>query len=395
VADQLQQLLKATKPDEIVDVRKSLLAAYNRFGTRPNEFQTSFARAMAAQGKALLAGDAMADDKLRTLKEINLAIAAHRMSQATIQPLIEQMVAHGDPAVRYFGWSGYALLRLPLMAKGGKGLVQMYDTLSKAMVQETDPKVLDEVVGMFRLSPALEDKTRGVTDAAYRAGQEKLFEILQAHWNNLCVKVTDADPAVAEAAYSAIGAVGLLTIGLGPAVDKKVPLQMTANMAWCAGKGYDLALQWMDAAQKARELAAAAAAPAGGAATTQPAAAPRTGEAELDPMVVRVAARLGRNPKTLGQTFTEAERAVSASNLLLTECERMLNQATGSKESIGKRYIYNPLNRANISGDRGLAVQNGVEEWIGELIRNYGVRHPKDIIKLKAPAATAPAETTE
>jgi hypothetical protein len=379
----VKALMTAGEADKVLDARKNLIEGYNKYGGKAAEFQAAFAKSMAERGKAALSAKTPGSQELAGLKEVNLAVAAGRMAQLSLQPLLDAMVAHKDPGVRYFGWSAYVQLRPLALAEGGKAAKAMYNAVGRAAAEETDPYVLTALMDVFRMSPMPEPGV-GITEGAYRTGQEKFYGLLKAHWTRLCQQLLDGEGAMAEAGANGLRAARVLATGLGADADKKTTMQMVINMTYGAGKAYDRAVMLLEAALFAKEVQAAAD-KARGMETTQPATAPAENPAMEK--VKALAAKLGVDPATLAAMQGPAEHGASAVGLLLIECETSLNQLTGKGEP-GDRHIQRPLS-STAAGDRGAAVQLGVLKWVDEL-KGYGVQHPRDVIEVKP--ATTPAK---
>ena len=380
VGELIKALAAAENAKRVVEIRTLLIRGYNVHGTAA-AFQEAYADSMAVHGQALLSGQLGPDDALTSLKEINLAISVGRMAQLSLRPLVRAMVVHKNPAVRYFGWNVYALLRAPVLAEGGDAPEAMYATITKAASQESDPLVLAELMRTLHLPPN-PGPGQGVTREAHQDAQRKFFGILQGDWMRLCRRVLAVDGGMSEAAAGGVNTARALATGLGDAAVGKAAMQMVLNMAWSAGKAYDESLQMMRAAQAASDAQAAeqeGGGPAGVAAAVEGEAAAKADQ---------LAQRLGKTPEALAAMSGDIEQALSANTLLLKECEEALNTLTGKGEP-GELRIRQPLSASGGMGDPGAAVQLGVLKWVDELRKTHGLKHPKDVVP--APVATAPA----
>ncbi len=374
VAYQVDKMAKATSQDQVIAARRKLTDNYNRYGSKAQEFMTAFGASMAKHGTPMLAGLA-ADDPLRTLKEVNLSLTISRMGQVTLGPLADAMVSHADPAVRYFGWLAYAAMRGPVMAAGDKAAQAMYAVLSVRLQKETDPQVLAEMLRMFTFRD-ISEAGGGITQEAYADGLASLFKILQANWMNLCRRVMLADGSVAEAASTAVDAIGRLKGELKGTVSDQVAIQLVANMTWSAGKAFDLALGIQDAAEAAR-LADKAAAKAASTPSDDNLAVAK----DAADKARQLAQKVGKDAKTLGAQAAQSEYAVSTITKLLKDCESSLNSLTQLNET----YISKPLNATG--GDRAAAVRLGVLKWIDALVSKSNIKRPEDVVPPKeAPA---------
>lgn len=384
----VKSLLGATDPNTVVDARKGLVSGYTRYDAKAVDFHTAYAITMSAQIRKAMATPMPPPRELAGLKEVNLAISIDRMPQPALQPLVNAMVTHRDPAVRMLGWAAYFQLRTPVLAEGGKSVADMYAALDKAAASETEGQVLSEMISMFRMSPTA-DANSGLPAAAYRAGQEKFYELLRKNWLHLCRQVMTGDPAVAEAAMSGTSALSLLSTGLGAAVDKKASLQMMLNLAYAGGNAFDQAALLSEAVIAARDADAAARKAAGpGADDAAKAAAAKAAAKAKD-----ACQKAGADPLTAAGMGEQVEFEQSALTVLLLEVERLLNQYSDKGEP-GERWMKIPLTAAKMGlGERGANVHSGALKWVDELTKK-GLTDPSTIVKAPVPAATtAPAAT--
>ena len=374
VADQIDQMAKATSQDEVIAARRKLTDNYNRYGTKAQEFMSAFGASMAKHGTAMLAGLA-ADDPLRALKEVNLSLTVSRMGQVTLGPLADAMVSHESPAIRYFGWTAYAAMRGPVLAAGGKATQAMCAVLSARLQKETDPQVLAEMLRMFTFR-GIAEAGADINPVTYADGLAKLFKILEANWVGLCRRVMLADGNVAEAASTAVEAVVKIKGELKDKVTDQAVIQLVVNMTWSAGKAFDLALGIQGAAE-----AAVLADKAAAIAATNPSDENLKAAKEAADKAQQLAKKVGKDAKTLGSQATQSEYAVSAITKLLMDCEIALNSLTQRNET----YISKALGATG--ADRAAGVRLAVLKWIDSLVDKYNIKRPEDVVPPKeAPA---------
>lgn len=379
----VKMLQSATDAERVITARSGLVKGYAVYGSEASEYQYAYAETMAKYGKVLLATAPPANDALWLLKEVNFSIAVGRVSQTSILPLLDVMVSHRNPGVRYFGWYAYGQARAPVLGEGATATKAMYAALAKAGAEERDSYVISELMGMFRLPP---EPPAGVLKELYGEAQGRLFEILRTYWTPRCLAVMTGDPAAAEAAYTGVMAANSLLEGLGAAGDTKAGIQMALNVAWSAGRAFDTAEQLARAAQaavNAEAIAARAAGPEATPETRQAAARAAANAAEL-------AKKVGKDPKTVASLLGQAEHAVSANTLLLKQGETVLNRLTNK----GERFIEKPLFTPGAAGGRGAAVRLGVLKWEDVLVKEHGVKRPEKVLAAATTPATAPAPTT-
>jgi len=377
----IDALVTADATDRIVSVRRRFLDGYNQYGSKAGEHQDAYAKSVADHGKALLSGKLAADDALAPLKEVNFAISVRMMSQVSLQPLAEVMITHKNPAVRWFGWNAYAMLRSPVLAFGGRPVRTMYAAMEKALAAETDPHVLSEAMVAFRMSPK-PAPGQGVTPEVHSETQEEFLKILGKNWTSLCRKVIAVDGTTSEAASSAVGSLTLIKAGLGDSADTKALLQMALNMAYAGGMAYDRAGQMQAAAQAAQQAVGADVEAEGAGADADALAAAK-----------KLAAQLGKKLEDVARMKGDFEQVFAANTTLLTSCERALNAFAGRGDP-GDQYIRKPLNSRAAVGARGAAVRLGILKWVDELKKSHKLKDPTEMLRAPAtaPAATAPAK---
>ena len=373
------KLADARSAEDVLAARKGLVADYFRYGPDAQEYLYTCADATDAAGRKFLASRA-AGDPLRSLKEVNLAMAAARMAQVPIQPLLEAMVAGGNAGVRYFAWQGYRQVRPRVLAQGMLPAKMMLDAMRKAAAGETDGLVVAELMDAMALPAAPE---AGVPPGTYRTAQEEAFSILRATWNRLCRELLSGEAAMADGCLRGLGAIQALGEGLGNPDDvRKAAMQMVLNAAYCASVSYDRAEQLGAAARVAEEAAALAARVAAGQADDAlKEEADRRSEA-----AAKLAEKLGVEPRALTGMGPQAAMALSADSLLLRDCEAALNRLSGkTAASKPAAWIRKPLESA-AGLERGAAVRLGVLKWVDELVRE-GLTPPKNVFA----TATAPS----
>jgi len=374
VAYQINKMASAATQEAVLAARGKLTGTYVRYG-RAQEYMSAYAASIATHGKDMLAKLA-SDDPLKALKEVNLSIVAARAHQVSLQPLVAEMVLHENPAMRFFGWKTYSLMRTPVLAAGKDVSKPMYDALANAMAKEQDPHVLAEMLKMFRMAREPDPGT-GISIEAYRDGQSKSFNILKDNWMGLCRRALNADGVVLEGASTGIVAVVRLKSALEKEVADKVAIQLVANMTWSAGKAYDLALRVQEAA-KAAELAEKESERAANNPSDDNLAAAKLANQNAR----QLAAKIGKDVKDLASRTPQSNYAVSTSRLLLTECEKALNKLTGRNES----YIAKPLRKSSSSSDPAAGVRLGVIHWVDDLVGKYGIKRPEEVVPPKQPA---------
>ncbi len=88
------------------------------------------------------------------------------------------MVLSKNPAVRFFGWQAYALMRTPILGAGNKVAQPMYAALANAMAKEQDPHVLAEMLKKPLLSEHVMKNVYFDTCVYHQPGINLLFEVI-------------------------------------------------------------------------------------------------------------------------------------------------------------------------------------------------------------------------
>jgi hypothetical protein len=116
----VKQISETKKPGEVTEARRALVNGY-RGQTSPNE-QTAYARISAEQVVVLLG----LKDRV---KQIQAAMALSEMPEIAMQPALEQMSRHKNPAVRFWAVRGYQRAGKSVMTRGGSQADTMLATL--------------------------------------------------------------------------------------------------------------------------------------------------------------------------------------------------------------------------------------------------------------------------
>jgi len=369
VAHHVKIMAGAATKDAVVASRRKLTDSYNRFGSQAQEYTMAFAASLAKHGEVMLKVVA-SDDRLASLKKVNLALAASQMGQVSLSPLAVQMVSHSDASVRFFGWEAYASMRPAVLATGGKPTETMFAALSDRLAKETDPHVLGQMMRMFVFRGI--DQFGGlVSQEAYDAGVAQFFKVLQANWTNLCRRVLDADGQTAEAASIAVETPNRFRAEIKGKVADKDVAQMLANMAWSAGKAFDQSLAIQAAADLARK-----AEQANRLATREP-TEPNLETAKAATAAAAKAATKAKRTVAQLPSVPQSEFAISTISKLLTDCEAAMNSLTGA----GSNFIDGALKKR--SSDPGADVRMAVFKWVDALSKKYEIKQPEDIVPAK------------
>ena len=393
----LEQIRTAKDAKTIDEGRRGLIGDYSQAAA--GRYASSFSLRMVKPATTFLTGQIEPTDPLKRLKEVNTALAISRMSQKEIQPVLEVMVKHSNPAVRYSGWGSYN-------ANSGWG---GYNAIRNQVLEDPDLtkimlKSLDKAGGETSLAVmALVHKmlyfplVRPASIAAktWRQGQETAYAIFDRVWRTRCWQVLQGDTEMGYVCGKALPALVRLDAALGKDNEKKRQRvrQMIANLTWCAGQAYDKALQAEKAAEAAAKAAGAGAhRPA--VPGTPPAGVPATRPGTPATMPAGAAARLAEAERTARQQAKAHKQDAASMAMLLRICEKNLN----ALERIGRRhtYIQDALTDRRIV-DRGTSVREAVIKWIEDHLDKDRVVIPRRKVfepkpTTRAATATAPAK---
>ena len=321
----------ANDQERVIRLRDKTLEEYGFWDDRKAGY--TFARAAARRLGPLLGAGLKADDPLRTLKVVNVAMALSMMPQVTIQPALETMVAHGNPAVRLFGWMGYRRTRDRLMSQGEAFAGKMFAALDKSADTERSPLVLGAMFRMLRMDA----RPAGLPEDVWKAARRRSLGILKRNWRRWCVKVASCQPEMAAASLRLVDAVRAHAGAAAENKDekkqkaaKKLLVQMAYDVAWFASLAYQ---------------------------------------------------KTYRKPG-MGM------RAVGDNGALLRACERALNAMSGLEH----KSIVIALTKGDDDGRAERVRLAVVFYWLEALTKNYGVTEPKYKEPTTKPATAAAAQ---
>ncbi|MDP6544771.1 MAG: hypothetical protein QGH60_12320 [Phycisphaerae bacterium] len=147
-------LLAGAKTEQIVyKAREGILADYNKYATSIR-YQLEFARSTAAIVPPAM-GKLQRNDRLVSLKEINFAIAVSQMTQLTSIPVLDALVRHENPGVRFLAWRGYREIRVPAIRKGKQDARTFFAALQRHAATEPSPLVAAVIVDILYLKKSL------------------------------------------------------------------------------------------------------------------------------------------------------------------------------------------------------------------------------------------------
>ena len=296
----------------VVKARKRAINEY-----RFSKSAYSYAQMAATHLTPLLGAGIKATDPLRVQKVVNVAMALSRMPQVTIQPALEAMVVHANPAVRLLGWTAYFRTRNRLISQGESFAKKMYAALDKAGPTENSPPVLAAMFRMMETSAA----PAGFSATDWQKARARWLATLRRNWLRWCGKMASGEAEMAGASEILVRVAQ--SHAAAAVAGEKDPKKLDAKKSPFVQMVYDVA----SAASKAYQRA--------------------DGEGNV--------------------------RLVAESGALLRDCERALKALTGTEHNFIITALVKDTDEQRATRVR-LAV---VLRWLAELRERFGVTEPK------------------
>ena len=313
----------------------------------------------AVDGVIDLLADLSDSDELRSVREINAARIVAGLKQLAARRALGELIAHANPAVRYYGWVGYGNIRnMCLRSENLRG--GLVAGLSSRAGQEDSGVVVGEICRVLSLPERMPDELDDPT--VYKAVAAEFVAILHDNWGAWLPQAA-ADFTWADALTEGVTAVANLATIMEIGDDDELKTELLQDLVNAAGAGAALYRTAQDGYIRADELA-------------EQAAGERQQKAE----------QLTKESQLLA---ADAARAETAAAGMLLACEDALNELAGTDND----HLRLPLSgwrRVTVSGriierkigsrsQRADAVQLGVITWDKEL-------------GLNQPQVTTPAE---
>ena len=226
--DWASQMKSATSTEQVTQLRRQLAEAFNQYNN-PN-YRLAFAQLASQELPGLLT------EMKEPLKQINLAIALSQMSQVGIQPALDKMVSHPNPAVRFFGWQGYRNIRMLVLAQGPSFIKDMYQAIDTAAAKEQSDCVLRALYPMLAYWGPRESY---VNSAAYAEASGRSLDLFAQVWKRQGESVERGEiPAIRSVQ---VGLRELKAVARARENDPagQLPvLQMVVSTMQAAAKGY-------------------------------------------------------------------------------------------------------------------------------------------------------------
>ena len=245
----IDRIATATTEADLTEARGRLVTGYQRF--EPTRYRYDYADITAARVSAML--KALPDDDLKTLREVNAASVIGVLDQVSVQFTLQELVAHENPAVRYWGWKSFTNIRDLAMAQGGQTVQGLFTALTQRSAAETSAIVFGAMWETMIL-PA--SPPEAVDSATWTAVIETFTDIIRSTGAGACEQVTAGDTSWTSAAGKGVQAMTRLARATGEE-ELSIPLSHLLHMTFAAFRAYDAAPANSEAERHAIVLMAA------------------------------------------------------------------------------------------------------------------------------------------
>jgi hypothetical protein len=232
-------MLSARNSEEIIEARDSLLQDFTLY-TNVN-YRQKFADMATERMLGLVTGEGIpAEDELKRLKVINMAMAFSRMHYPSAMPALTAMVAGDNAAVRYFGWQAMLQGRPTILRAGQQYVGDFQTALADALVAEESGEVLKLI---YQAADMDDKQVADVEDPIKEKLRQTAMTGLSKSWDTRRLQVMNSHPEILQAMEQAV--VLLESLGRQP-VHKIEALQRVVDLANSVAKQYDQKLQQFD-----------------------------------------------------------------------------------------------------------------------------------------------------
>jgi hypothetical protein len=231
----LDGIREAKDETALANARKGFASDYSLHESA--EYRFAFAGVAAKECVELLKLDDNA-------KLVTVAMMIASLPQASIQPALDAMVVHRNPAVRYFGWEGYRGAKAAIIAQSADSTDKMLKQMGDRLAVEESPLVVGQIYSAMIFGAS---ETGGMSGDAVAKAERQFAAVLAKTWMRQCEQVLVGGVDVAAAAGRGVAL--LQQEGEAVAADKaalKPVLQMLADVAYAAATAYDKALTAKD-----------------------------------------------------------------------------------------------------------------------------------------------------
>jgi len=228
------EIIAGTAAGQVATAAAGARNDYRLYSAR--DYQYRFAEIAGEVFVPVIKGGLDEDDRLRLMKEVNLAIVLARIPQVNIMPALTSMLEHPNSAVRYLGWEGYRLNRTGILAQSREYAQNMLDATIPAAEKETSAPVIGSIFSVANISLGLP----AVPASTIKEAQQRMFAMLEANWLKWCKRVMAGEAEMSRACENSIEGVKTLAAAQAGGQDSKAKaLQMLADLMHSAAGAYD------------------------------------------------------------------------------------------------------------------------------------------------------------
>jgi hypothetical protein len=230
----VNQIKTGEEASQIIDARKKLITECGRL--EDSSLRSRYAIA-SGQGLLPVLTEAPAEeDALGALREINAVMAAAKMNQFGASDVLAAAITHTNPAVRLWGWRGYAAILDRVLAQGETTSGVMFSVLEDACKTEPSALVRGAMYDLMTLPAVRSDL---VSDGAWAQTALRLEALLLSQWADHCSRILAGQTESLETAGQAIKALeSLSSITKGTPASTAI-LQAMADLLWASYGAYN------------------------------------------------------------------------------------------------------------------------------------------------------------
>jgi len=230
----ISELAAAARAGRIYSSREGLLADYNKYGNSLR-YKVEFARGVAELVPGVMSKLTKAD-RLKSQKEINLALAISKMPQQTAIAALDTLVQHDNPSVRFLAWQGFNGVRNDAIRTGGSGARTLAAALSRHAGGESSPLVAAVIVDVLHI------KKSELTGNTFKRAFENNFKTLVAMQKTSCSRLAAGDADWARPCLAAVDMLEDASEFFKPdSTVATIILQQLIDIAQAGAKAYEAA----------------------------------------------------------------------------------------------------------------------------------------------------------
>lgn len=229
VAHWTDVMLTTEADAEVSNARQRLVEGFAKCPDSA-QYQTAYAAAVVDSVRPVL----RSQDRLR---QVNAALVVANTRNMRIRPVLDEMVRHDNPAVRYLGWQGYQRVRTLVLAQGRAYSEPMFAGLDEQLKSETVPFVLRRLLEMLYLPPV---RPQVISEGDYRWARERAMEIFLAGWSEQCGRILLGGGQMPDAMRRGLWAISGFRRIIGDSQAERSKLaQPLLDVMYCASRAYD------------------------------------------------------------------------------------------------------------------------------------------------------------